>query len=85
MGTTKPQPCSQGTGLFGLKSHSSKWVFKQSSLTTDTQPCGLLSHVIYNLNEIYSKMLVKQKQGVAILKAFIKWEKDYTNVSILCR
>lgn len=46
-GTTRPHPFSQGVGLFGLNSHSSRCELKLSSLITAWQPYTELSQEMH--------------------------------------
>ena len=45
LGTVRPQPRAQGTGFFGLCSHSLRCIARMSSLTTTSQPNSSLSHL----------------------------------------
>lgn len=49
LGMMRPQPCSQGNGLLGLCSHSSRWAARVSSLRTRVQPYWALSQFMHNL------------------------------------
>lgn len=48
LGMTRPQPCSQGTGLLGLCSQDSLCDARQSSFTITLQPNWALSHDIWS-------------------------------------
>lgn len=65
-GTTRPHPCSHGTGLLGLNSHSSKCEVRASSFTTEAHPWGLLSQDMYSLVGSVKQLRVRDKMKMVI-------------------
>lgn len=66
LGMMKPQPFSQGNGLLGLNSHSSRWDCKASSFSTAGQPYNWLSQVMLRRLRRFRKMREERRFDVVM-------------------